>query len=252
MKVLIVDDEAAARRRLAQLLEEIDPSIVIVGEAADGVAALTLVEERRPDVLLLDVAMPEVDGFDVARHLKPPRPLIVFQTAYHEFAVQAFDHEALDYVVKPVRKGRLAQALERARARLAVRPASEFQPGAFERLGTALGYEPARPARILVRHGAGHRLVALRDIVRFTADERLVYACTAAGSPAVDYTLAELEARTAGSFVRVSRADLVNLAHVQGIASNGDGSATLTLADGQKVRVSRRRAADVRRVIGTQ
>jgi DNA-binding LytR/AlgR family response regulator len=250
MKVLIVDDEAAARRRLAQLVEEIDPTgIEIVGEAADGIRALTLVEERRPDVILLDIAMPEVDGFDVARHLRPPRPLVIFQTAYHEFALKAFDHEALDYVTKPVRKERLAQALERARARLAIRPAAEFQPGALERLGATLGYERARPARLLVRQGAGHRLVAMRDILRFAADAGLVYAHAAAGSSVVDYTLGELETRTAGSFVRVSRADLVNLVHVQTIASNGDGSATLTLHGGHRVRVSRRRAAEVRKIL---
>ena len=120
MRLLIVDDEAAARRRLAELVEEIDPAgIDIVGEAPDGVAALELVRVKQPDVILLDIAMPEVDGLDVVRHLPEPRPLVIFQTAYKEYAIKAFDHEALDYVVKPVRRERLAQALERARARLA-------------------------------------------------------------------------------------------------------------------------------------
>jgi DNA-binding LytR/AlgR family response regulator len=109
MRVLIVDDEAAARTRLASLVEEIDPAIDIVGEAQDGVAALELVRTQLPDVILLDIAMPEVDGLDVARHLPDPRPLIIFQTAYHEYALDAFDQQALDYVVKPVRRERLAR-----------------------------------------------------------------------------------------------------------------------------------------------
>ena len=239
MRILIVDDEAAARSRLASLIEEIDPAgTEIVGEAPDGVRALELVRTARPDVVLLDITMPEVDGFDVARHLPEPRPLVIFQTAHHEYALQAFDHDALDYVVKPVRRERLAQALDRARTRLAtLRPAPGWEPEALSRLGTALGYQPARPTRLLVRHGAGHRLLPLADVLRFAAADAVVYARTSTAAPIADYTLAELETRVAGAFVRVSRADLVNISHIERIASNGDGSATLTLSDGSDVHV---------------
>jgi DNA-binding LytR/AlgR family response regulator len=250
MRLLIVDDEAAARTRLASLVEEIDPGIEIVGEAPDGVAALELARTRAPDVILLDIAMPEVDGLDVARHIPEPRPLVIFQTAYHEYALEAFDQQALDFVVKPVRKERLAQALERARARLAtLERAGLWSPQSLEKLGAALGHRRAHPARLLVRHGAGHRLLPLGDVIRFSADEGLVHARTKNESPATDYTLGELEARLAGGFARVSRADLVNIAHVQRIVSNGDGSASLTLTDGSTVHVSRRRAAGVRRML---
>jgi len=251
MRLLIVDDEAASRTRLASLVEEIDPvGIEIVGEAPDGIVALELARTRAPDVILLDIAMPEVDGLDVARHLPEPRPLIIFQTAYHEYALEAFDQQALDYVVKPVRKERLAQALERARGRLAtLQRAGLWTPGSLERLGSALGHQRAQPARLLVRQGAGHRLLQVRDVIRFSADEGLVLAHTRDGSSVTDYTLGELETRLAGGFVRVSRADLVNVAHVLKIVSNGDGSATLTLGDASNVHVSRRRAADVRRAL---
>ena len=250
MRVLIVDDEPAARRRLAAMIEEIDPNgLAIVGEAQDGLAALELAREARPDVILLDITMPEIDGLDVARHLAEPRPLIIFQTAHHEYALQAFEHEALDYVVKPVRKERLAQALERARLRLA-RVRQAWDGTSLSRLGTAIGYRPVRPARLLVRHGAGHRLVPIDAILRFSAGGGVVYAHTTSGAPIADYTLNELEERTAGAFVRTSRGDLVNVAHVQRIASNGDGSATITLSDSSTVRVSRRRAAEVRRALG--
>jgi DNA-binding LytR/AlgR family response regulator len=244
MRVLIVDDEAAARRRLASLLEEL--GVEIVGEAPDGLAALAAVRQHRPDVVLLDVAMPEIDGFDVARHLDEPRPLIIFQTAYAEFALKAFEHDALDYVVKPVTRDRMAQAIDRAARRLASSGARAWTPEAMRRLGVAIGHAPSCPARLLVRQGSGHRLVPVPGILRFNADAGLVHAHTAAGSAVTDYTLNELEARSEGAFIRVSRADLVNLAHIRGIAGNGDGSATIALSDGASVRVSRRRAAAVR------
>jgi DNA-binding LytR/AlgR family response regulator len=245
MRLLIVDDEAAARRRLAALLEDLD--VEVVGDAGDGVAALERIRELRPDVVLLDIAMPEADGFDVARHLPDPKPLVIFQTAYEEHALRAFEHEALDYVVKPVTRARLQQALDRARRRLSgsARPSASSE--LLARVEAALAQQrPVRRTRVLVRHGAGHRALALRDVARFSAEEGLVWAVAAGGRHLTDYTLNELEARAAGTFVRVSRSDLVNLDRVDRVASNGDGSLTLTLSDGASVHVSRRRAADVR------
>ena len=254
MRVLIVDDEPAARRRLAMLIEEIGAAgiegIEIIGEASDGLAALNLARERSPDVILLDIAMREVDGLDVARHLPSPRPLIIFQTAHQQFALEAFEHDAIDYVVKPIRKERLAAALERARARLAdSAERTAIDAATIRKAGAAFGYVPVAPARLLVRHGAGHRLMPLEEIVRFAAADGVVHAHTADSAPLVDYSIGELEARTAGHFVRTSRADLVNLARVDRLVSNGDGSLTLTLSDSTTLRVSRRRAADVKRVL---
>jgi two-component system response regulator AlgR len=251
MRVLIVDDEAAARRRVAALLEDIAAADVeIVGEADNGMTAIELARTRHPDVILLDIAMPEIDGFDVARHLADPRPLIIFQTAYHDRALEAFDHDALDYVVKPVRKDRLARAIERARSRLEARSAANsWDAGSLALLGNAVGYQPSRPARLLVRHGSGHRLTAVRDIIRFSAADGVVYAHTAAGSPIIDYTLADLEARLRSQFLRVSRGDLVNVAHAVRITSNGDGSATIEVTGGAAIHVSRRRAGEVWRAL---
>jgi len=249
VRVLIVDDEPAARERLARLLEDIDPAAIeIVGEAGDGVTALDLARTRRPDVILLDIAMREVDGFDVARHLPEPRPLVIFQTAHQRFAVKAFEHDAIDYVVKPVRKARLVDALERARRRLAVASA-RWDLTALAKAGVAFGYAPQAPARLLVRHGAGHRLVPVHDIVRLAAGDGVVYAHVEGLAPITDYTLAELETRLRALFVRVSRAELVNVAAVQGVSSHGDGSLALTLRDGTVIHASRRRAAEVRRRI---
>ncbi|HEU4556843.1 MAG TPA: response regulator [Longimicrobium sp.] len=245
MRVLVVDDEPAARRRLALMLEELDEEVV--GEAANGVEALEMARERRPDLLLLDIEMPEVDGFDVARHLPAPRPLLVFQTAYDEYALRAFEHAALDYLVKPVTLDSLRRAITRARERLEEAPAPAA-PSAEVLAGVraSLRGEAPRRRRLLVREGKGHRLVPFENITRFTADEGVVFAYLDGGEKRLtDYTLAELEERAGDAFVRASRGELVNAEAVERIVRNGDGSATLGLRGGATVHVSRRRAPDV-------
>lgn len=243
MRVLVVDDEPAARRRLALMLEELDEEIV--GEAANGIEALEMARDRRPDLLLLDIEMPEVDGFDVARHLPIPRPLLVFQTAYDEHALRAFDHAALDYLVKPVTLEGLRRALGRARERLEM-PVAEPDAATLSEVRTSVRGEAPRRRRLLVREGKGHRLVAFEQIVRFTADEGVVFAHLDGGDRRLtDYTLAELEERAGDAFVRASRGELVNAEAVERIVRNGDGSATLGLRGGATVHVSRRRAAEV-------
>ena len=154
--------------------------------------------------MFLDVAMPEVDGFDVARHLAEPRPLIIFQTAYAQFAVKAFEHEALDYVVKPVTRERLAQALERAQRRLA-------SSGAARRLAAPTPGRISVPRSATRRRGpSGYSCATARAIGSCPsrrssgsrADERLVYAVAGQTRHGTDYTLQELEARFGGAFVR--------------------------------------------------
>jgi len=242
LRVAIVDDEAAARARLRRLLA--DEDVVIVGDAADGIAALELVGRERPDLVLLDIGMPEVSGLDVARRLPDPAPLVVFQTAHGEFALEAFEREAVDYLLKPVTRERLAAAVDRARRRLAATdrtavPVSEIAA----RLDALL--PRSRPRRLLVRYQAAHRLIEVADIVRFVAREGLTYAVTSQGSHVADDSLDAIEHRLSPLFIRVSRADLVAVARVDRLAAEGDGSALMTLKDGTTLRVSRRRAAEV-------
>jgi DNA-binding LytR/AlgR family response regulator len=244
MRVLIVDDEPAARERLHVMLEELD--VEVAGEAANGVEAIEQVRSLRPDVLLLDIAMPEVDGFDVIRHLDEPRPLIIFQTAHDQYALDAFDHAAIDYVVKPVTLVRLRRALERARERVE-NSSRAVAPDVLQRIEAMVTHSsPATKPRLLVRDGRGHRLLALRDIDRFSAAGGLAFAHTGDDRFLTDYTLAEIEARTGALFVRASRGELVNIECITGVSGLRDGSATLTLTNGARVRVSRRRAAAVR------
>lgn len=242
MRVLIVDDESAARRRLHLMLEELD--IEVCGEATNGLEALEAVRTSAPDVILLDIEMPEIDGLDVARHLPEPRPFLIFQTAYDEYALDAFEHAALDYLVKPVSLDKLERALARARERMLQGPAL---PAGSELIAALRGaVRPGRQPRVLVRDRGGHRLIPLHDVHRFTTDAGAVWAMVGKDRFLTDYTLGELEERAASRFVRVSRGDLVNLESVRRIEGPGDGSGWLELADGSRVRVSRRRWQDVR------
>jgi DNA-binding LytR/AlgR family response regulator len=248
MRVLIVDDEPAARRRLAIMLDELD--VELVGEAENGIQALEMVRDRRPDVLLLDIAMPEVDGLDVARHLEDPKPCIVFQTAFDEYALKAFDHHAVDYLVKPVTLDKLQRALERARQRIDTHKAPSLSAKVVEQLRAAVATaSPARLPRILVRDQNAHRLVPYADVVQFVARDGVVFVDTRDGSFQTDYTLTQLEDRVFNAFIRPNRSKLVNVDHVRSIASNGDGSATIVLSDGTSIHVTRRRAASVRRTL---
>ncbi len=245
MRVLVVDDEGAARRRLSIMLAELD--VELVGEAANGLDALKLVRERKPDLLLLDITMPEVDGFDVAQHLPEPKPLIVFQTAFDEYALEAFDHEAIDYLVKPVTLPKLQRAIERARERWDTARSQELSNDVLHQLRASLKPAAGAPARVLVRDRDGHRLVSYRDILLFRAEQGTVRARIERDDFLTDYTLADLEQRLGSAFIRPNRSELVNVELVERIASNGDGSATLTLLDSTTIHVTRRRAADVRR-----
>lgn len=250
LRLVVVDDEPAARQRLRRLAEELGGTVV--GECANGLEALRDIEALRPDVVLLDVEMPEIDGLDVARRLPDPRPFVIFATAYEHYAPEAFDAEALDFVVKPVSAERLARALDRARRRRAEAALpSRLDAATLASVAAAIGRAPdtAAPRRILVRHLNGHRLVALRDVLRFRAEDNAVYAVQAAGEALVEDTLDELERRLGQRYVRVNRQELLAIDGIDRLVSNGDGSARVTTRAGTEHRVSRRRAAAVREAL---
>ncbi len=247
VRALIADDEPRARQFLEKLLGE-QADLEIVGAARGGVEALTLCHRLKPDVVFLDIHMPDLSGLEVARQLvRAGPPLVVFVTAYDKYAVEAFEVAALDYLLKPIRRERLAETVRRVVAE--VRGGHGAQAVALE---TALDSpELAKRAAILkrlpVRHKREIKLLDLDQVPLIVSRDRLVLARCDGHEYLVDYTLQDLEARLPeGRFVRAHRAALVNLDAIESYGGE-DGVLVLRLNDGTRVEASERRAAEVRR-----
>jgi len=211
MKVLIVDDEAPARQRLCRLIEELD-GYEVAGEASNGELALDFCAGNEPDVILLDIRMPGMDGVETARHLLAMEspPAVIFTTAYDEYALQAFDAEAIGYLLKPIRKEKLEQALNRA-ARL-TRPQL-----------VAAGSSDAR-TRICVRVREGLRMIPIDAVSCFRADQKYVVVHHDEGEVLIDETLKDLEKEFADNFVRIHRNALVAMTRLSSVRKNSDGA----------------------------
>ena len=246
MRVLVVDDEAPARRRLLRMLAEED-DIEVVGEASDGLEARALIERHAPDLLLLDVQMPELDGLTLARD--PGMPALVFTTAHAEHAVAAFELAALDYLLKPIERERLRRALARVRERLAQARGAGLDAAQLGELMRG-ARERGAPPRLAAREGNRVHLFDLASVTRLSAQDKYVVLIYRGREYLLGDSLAELEARLAGfGFVRVHRAELVNLAAV--VAITGEpGQARVELRDGQHAPVSRRELPALRRRLG--
>ncbi len=229
MRVMVVDDEALARERLCRLLTEID-GVTVAAEAADGEQALTLQGANPVEVVLLDIRMPGIDGLETARRMAslPVPPAVILTTAYGEYALEAFEAQALDYLVKPVRRERLQQALERAQ---------QLRPVNAER------------ARLAVRkHGELH-LIELDEVRYFQADHKYVTAHLADGrEELLEESLKQLEEAWPERLLRIHRNALVASAALEGLEKQSDGSCRVQLKGvAQGPEVSRRHLPMVRK-----
>jgi two-component system LytT family response regulator/two-component system response regulator AlgR len=242
MRVLIVDDEPLARRRLVQLLAE-HPDVEIAGEAEGGREALQLVELLRPDLLLLDIEMPGVDGFAVLKALPPGHaPAIVFVTAFQDHAVKAFELRATDFVVKPVGGGRLAGAIEQARSDLDARRAGERLAFLQSRLAELESRALAVPEpHLWVQLGSGKRRLALAEIRWLEAERDYVRVHMNGHSHLVNALLGDMEKALAGEpFLRVHRSAIVRTDRVRAISRGRFSAPVLELDDGHHVPVGRK------------
>jgi DNA-binding LytR/AlgR family response regulator len=244
LRALIVDDEDLARSALRRLLVEAG-DVEIVGEASNGVEALESIAELKPDVVLLDIEMPGFDGFEVVQQLENP-PVIVFVTAYDEYAVRAFEANAIDYLLKPVRPERLERALRRVRERLGAPDAAkvlDVREVARERGGPL--------QRIAARRGKRIVIVPVRDIIRVEIEDKLVFAVTANDRLLIEKTITELEAMLEpAGFLRISRGELVNLETVKELLPWFSGTWRVKLVNGEERDVSRDRAKQLREAMG--
>lgn len=240
LEILIVDDERIARSRLRRMLGDV-PAIRVVGEAVDGIDALGKIESLSPDLVLLDIEMPDLSGLEVVRSLRVPRsPWIVIVTAFDRYAVEAFELEAVDYLLKPVRAGRLLKAIERVRA-YKQRPDLKAFSATLQRIGI-----PFR--RIAVRYRHGLKVVPAASIISARVEDKLVYARTTDGDYLTDYSLSELEeGLDSETFLRVHRQWLVNLNHIREMQPLIHGAWQLIMSNGQEVPVSRRYALSLKK-----
>src|SRR5690242_12840362 len=186
IRTLLVDDEQPARERLRQLLGT-HADVDVIGEAEDGVQAAELIAEREPDVVFLDIQMPGVSGLDVAASLGARRPLVIFCTAFDQYAVDAFELSATDYLLKPVNRARLAAAIDRVRSASA--RAAAGRDRAIEQLSQAGG---TAPTRFLARRGNRFRVVPANEVVAFTFVDGVTHLLTATEQLSMQPTLASL------------------------------------------------------------
>jgi DNA-binding LytR/AlgR family response regulator len=248
LRVAIVDDERPARDRLRRMLAAI-PDVEIVGEAGDVASAVELIDREKPDLCLLDVQIPGGDGFDVLSQAGS-MPQVVFTTAFDHYAVRAFEVKSLDYLLKPVHKDRLADAVRRAQQ---AQGREAGDSGTVLRLLEEIRAQrpAAAPLRIPAKRGAKILLVDPAEVVWFESEGELVHARTADGRALVERPLGELEILLAGTFFRIHRSFLVNLSKVGAIVPEDGGTYRVMMKDDAHTALplSRRQAQRLREII---
>jgi two-component system LytT family response regulator len=233
IRTFLVDDEQPARERLLTLLRPFE-NIEVIGEAEDGVHALEKIKELRPDLVFLDIQMPVCTGLEVAASLPSPSPAIIFCTAYDQYAVDAFELAAVDYLLKPVNRSRLA---------IAIRKIENQQPAAREEQSGKVNAALLRQiSRFLARKGARYVVIPLAETICFISEEGLTRLHTADQSYWIDPTLNDLEMRLDPFFFfRISRGGMVRLEAIREVIPMIGGSGEVVLTNGMKLEVSRRR-----------
>jgi len=239
LTLLIVDDEAPARRRLRQLLEGHE-RYQCVGEAADGLEAVRKVDELKPDVLLLDIRMPGMDGLEVARHLQEldQPPAVIFTTAFDEFALQAFDANAVHYLVKPIREQKLLEALQRV-----------VQADTTNAIPESITSNQPRSYFSIYKQGNRY-LVEVDDVLYIQAEQKYVTLHCSQTEWLIDESLVQLEQEFADSLIRVHRNALAWRKAIIGIGKDQNGFSLLFRDSEKHLPISRRRMATVRKELG--
>jgi two-component system response regulator AlgR len=237
LKVLIVDDEPPARERLRSLLGEMTEAAV-VGEAMSGAEALALVHDLAPDIVLLDVRMPGMDGLETARHLNTLEepPAVIFTTAYDQYAVEAFEAHAVGYLLKPVRKEQLAAALTRA---------GRLTRAQLQKLAAAGG--ESRRTHIAARTRTGLKLIPIEEVHYFLADRKYTTVAHVNGEDLIEDSLRLLESEFGAAFVRIHRNALVAVKRLERIERDAEGQYFVRLRGSPALlAVSRRMAGELR------
>jgi two-component system LytT family response regulator len=237
MRAYLVDDEAPAIMRLKRMLRA-TCRVEVVGASSDPVQALDEIRQTRPDLLFLDIHMPELSGFELLAAL-PQQPVVIFTTAYQQHALEAFETNSVDYLLKPIEPGRLDRALEKAErtlgagamdmAALVARVATAVQPGGH---GAWL-------TRVASRSGDRIQVVDLQQVTHFFARDKLTFAAVEGRTCVIDQTITDLEERLNPTrFVRIHRGAIVNLDHLLDLHADFGGRMVVRLKDADRTRLS--------------
>jgi two-component system LytT family response regulator len=238
MKALLVDDERLARQELRRLLKA-HPEVEIAGEAANAHEAKVALDRWQPDLLFLDVQMPGKNGFQLLEELDDV-PIVIFTTAYDQYAVRAFEVSALDYLVKPVLPERLARALAKARNSLAVRETAERE--------SSTRRPPSQ--QVFVRDGDRCWIVKIADIALLESDGSYTRVYFGQQRPLISRSLNALEERLDPDvFFRANRSQIMNLRAVEQLDSEADGSLCAQLRGGMRIQISRRQSKRLRELM---
>lgn len=262
IRTLVVDDEPLAREGIMFLLAQ-DPEVEVIGTCADGQSALNAIRAQRPDLVFLDVQMPKRDGFEMLAELKDgERPAIIFVTAYNQYAIQAFEICAVDYLLKPFRDARVREAL--ARAKVGIRQARGTEIGqkmdellrqmqVLSKAGNpaSAGSLPAEPAdRVVLKTGSDIHFIKTADIIWIESQADFVKVHTTGAAQMVRETLQNLEQRVdPAKFLRIHRSSLVNLDHVKKVTPSLYGDYTVMMSDDTKLRLSRKNRGKLKQLI---
>jgi two-component system LytT family response regulator len=237
MKALLIDDERLARNELRRLLA-VHPDIEVVGEAVDVEDARKQIEALKPELLFLDIQMPGADGFSLLEQLEPPLPAVIFTTAYDEFAVKAFDFNALDYLLKPVDPNRLVAALEKLRSHRSVSSADD---------GPAASHRLTLEDKVFVRESERCWFVPVKNIRLLESEGNYTRVHFDSCKPQLFRSLTAMEERLDPKhFFRANRKQVIALAWVEDIEPWFSGGLLVKLKGGLKVELSRRQAQDFR------
>lgn len=240
MKVLIVDDEAPARDRLIHMVSSID-AMETSGQASNGLEAVRMVQDFHPDVVLMDIRMPGMDGLEAARHLSEmdEPPAIILTTAYSEHALEAYDANAVDYLVKPIRQEKLEKSLAKARKLTKAQIA-------------ALNNEPnnTRRSHICARIRGNLELIPVDEIVYFQADQKYITVRHLGGEVLIEDALKNLETEFEDRLIRIHRNALVSTNYITGMEKNIDGRFVVSFKEiNDKLEISRRHVAELRKFL---
>lgn len=242
IKVLVVDDEEFARERIKGLLASAT-DYEVCAEAETGAEAITMVERFQPDIVLMDISMPDMDGLEAARHIAEmdSPPAVIFTTAYGEYALEAFSTKATGYLMKPIRQEQLLQSLEQARSLNRVQRLEMLE----QREGTK-----SKRRHICARMRGNLELIPIEDIVYFQADQKYVTVRHNKGEVIIEESLKSLEGDLSDRFIRIHRNALVAKNRITGLAKSDIGRTQVTLDKiDDQLEVSRRHLAEVRRFV---